>query len=117
MAKIRSLKFNLKDIANELALNVIEGKMLPKDLVTKDASELASDKSKSDRKTVMDDHLAASRTDLGFEIAAANAKEGLFKCGKCKSLKTTFHQMQTRGADEPMTNFVTCLNCSHQWKC
>ena len=42
---------------------------------------------------------------------------GLFTCGKCKSKKTTYYQMQTRSADEPMTTFVTCLNCSKRWKC
>jgi transcription elongation factor S-II len=43
--------------------------------------------------------------------------EGLFTCGKCKSKRTTYYQMQTRSADEPMTTFVTCLNCSKRWKC
>jgi transcription elongation factor S-II len=42
---------------------------------------------------------------------------GMFKCGKCKSLKTTYYQMQTRSADEPMTTYVTCMNCSNRWKC
>lgn len=42
--------------------------------------------------------------------------DGMFKCGKCKSLKTTYYQMQTRSADEPMTTFVSCLNCNHRWK-
>ena len=42
---------------------------------------------------------------------------GMFICGKCKSNKTTNYQMQTRSADEPMTTFVTCLNCSKNWKC
>ena len=42
---------------------------------------------------------------------------GQFKCGKCKSVKTTYYQMQTRSADEPMTTFVTCMNCSNRWKC
>lgn len=41
---------------------------------------------------------------------------GLLKCGKCKSVKTTYYQMQTRSADEPMTTYVTCLNCQHKWK-
>lgn len=41
---------------------------------------------------------------------------GLFKCGKCKSNKTTYTQAQTRSADEPMTTFVTCLNCGNKWK-
>jgi transcription elongation factor S-II len=43
--------------------------------------------------------------------------EGIFKCGKCKSKKTTYYQMQTRSADEPMTTFVTCVNCNNRWKC
>jgi len=42
---------------------------------------------------------------------------GLFTCGKCKSKRTTYYQMQTRSADEPMTTFVTCLNCEKRWKC
>ena len=43
--------------------------------------------------------------------------EGAFKCGKCKSMKTTYYQLQTRSADEPMTTFVTCHNCNNRWKC
>ena len=46
-----------------------------------------------------------------------NISDGLFKCGKCKSMKTTYTQAQTRSADEPMTTFVTCLNCENHWKC
>jgi transcription elongation factor S-II len=42
--------------------------------------------------------------------------EGMFKCGKCKTYKTTYTQAQTRSADEPMTTFVTCLNCNNVWK-
>ena len=43
--------------------------------------------------------------------------DGLFKCGKCKSKKTTYTQVQTRSADEPMTTFVLCSNCGKRWKC
>lgn len=43
--------------------------------------------------------------------------DGFFKCFKCKSMKTTYYQMQTRSADEPMTTFVTCLDCNNRWKC
>ena len=42
--------------------------------------------------------------------------DGFFTCGKCKSKKTTYRQAQTRSADEPMTTFVTCLNCENRWK-
>ena len=40
-----------------------------------------------------------------------------FTCGKCKSKKCTYYQLQTRSADEPMTCFVTCLDCGSSWKC
>jgi len=40
-----------------------------------------------------------------------------FECRKCHSRKTTYYQMQTRCADEPMTVFVSCLECGTRWKC
>lgn len=40
-----------------------------------------------------------------------------FTCWKCKSKSCTYYQLQTRSADEPMTTFVTCLNCGQRWKC
>tara|TARA_B100000427_G_scaffold250519_1_gene213765 strand:+ start:1356 stop:1874 length:519 start_codon:yes stop_codon:yes gene_type:complete len=42
--------------------------------------------------------------------------KGLFKCGRCRGYKTTFYQMQTRSADEPMTVFITCHTCNIRWK-
>lgn len=40
-----------------------------------------------------------------------------FTCRKCNSKKCTYYQLQTRSADEPMTTFVTCLDCGKRWKC
>jgi transcription elongation factor S-II len=40
-----------------------------------------------------------------------------FTCGRCKSKKCTYYQLQTRSSDEPMTCFVTCLSCGASWKC
>jgi transcription elongation factor S-II len=40
----------------------------------------------------------------------------IFRCGKCKKNNCTYFQMQTRSADEPMTTFVTCLECGKRWK-
>mgnify|MGYP003345610809 CR=1 FL=1 len=42
--------------------------------------------------------------------------EGIFKCRKCGSKKTTYYQLQTRSADEPMTTYVTCIECDNHWK-
>ena len=44
-------------------------------------------------------------------------QEGFFTCNRCKTKKTTYYQLQTRSADEPMTTFVSCLNCGKNWKC
>tara|TARA_B100000035_G_C21030584_1_gene568205 strand:- start:274 stop:777 length:504 start_codon:yes stop_codon:yes gene_type:complete len=44
-------------------------------------------------------------------------EDGMFKCNRCKSMKTVYYQMQTRSADEPMTTYVTCTNCNLKWKC
>jgi len=55
------------------------------------------------------------------QVASSNqADQGhtsdLFKCGKCKQSKVTYFQLQTRGADEPMTTFITCTNCGNHWQ-
>lgn len=68
--------------------------------------------------------------DLWEELILKNKKkmEGLsrdrnqegtsmFRCGKCRKNNCTYFQLQTRSADEPMTTFVTCLNCENRWKC
>ena len=50
--------------------------------------------------------------DNAREQAKAQMDEdyvGQFKCGKCKSVKTTYYQMQTRSADEPMVRFLVLL--------
>ena len=49
--------------------------------------------------------------------AKLQAATDTFTCRKCKSKECTYYQMQTRSADEPMTTFVTCLNCGQFWKC
>lgn len=39
-----------------------------------------------------------------------------YTCRKCKSNNCSYYQLQTRSADEPMTNFFQCLNCGNRWK-
>lgn len=39
-----------------------------------------------------------------------------FKCGKCKKRECIYQELQLRSADEPMTLFITCLNCGNRWK-
>jgi transcription elongation factor S-II len=53
-----------------------------------------------------------TRYDPKLEASTDN-----FTCRKCKSKECSYYQLQTRSADEPMTTFVTCLDCGKRWKC
>lgn len=44
------------------------------------------------------------------------AATDLYTCYKCGESKCKITQMQTRGADEPITNFITCLVCHNTFK-
>ena len=39
-----------------------------------------------------------------------------FQCRRCKKQECTYYELQTRSADEPMTIFITCLNCGKEWR-
>jgi DNA-directed RNA polymerase subunit M/transcription elongation factor TFIIS len=39
-----------------------------------------------------------------------------FSCGRCHKRECTYYELQTRAADEPMTIFITCLNCGKHWR-
>ena len=56
------------------------------------------------------------RDENKYEVNIEAATDS-FKCRKCHKDKTTYYQLQTRSADEPMTTFVTCLNCDARWRC
>ncbi|CAE6036724.1 unnamed protein product [Arabidopsis arenosa] len=51
-----------------------------------------------------------------FNLRDAKASTDQFKCGRCGQRKCTYYQMQTRSTDEPMTTYVTCVNCDNRWK-
>jgi DNA-directed RNA polymerase subunit M/transcription elongation factor TFIIS len=50
-----------------------------------------------------------------FEVNMAASTE-TFTCRKCKGKNCTFYLQQVRSADEPMTCFVTCLDCGNRFK-
>ena len=39
-----------------------------------------------------------------------------FTCRKCKSKRCSYYALQTRSSDEPMTLFITCLDCGSRMK-
>lgn len=40
----------------------------------------------------------------------------MFRCSRCGKRQCTYYEQQTRSADEPMTIFIRCINCSKQWR-
>lgn len=49
-------------------------------------------------------------------ISHKDAPDGAYTCRACKSKKTQYTCLQTRSADEPMSIFVSCLQCGKRWK-
>ncbi|GIL77933.1 hypothetical protein Vretimale_6533 [Volvox reticuliferus] len=111
-AKARSLCFNLKDAKNpDLRERVLSGSIPPETLVRMSAEEMASDEQKRKNRELKD--FLAKEATRGVNNTATT---DMFQCGRCKQRKCTYYQMQTRSADEPMTTFVTCINCGQRWK-
>tara|TARA_Y100000817_G_scaffold310037_1_gene300051 strand:- start:1196 stop:1726 length:531 start_codon:yes stop_codon:yes gene_type:complete len=57
----------------------------------------------------------SKRDKIKYELKP-EAMTNLFKCHKCGSRETSYYEVQTRSADEPMTQFITCLKCDNRWK-
>eukprot|EP01121_Diplochlamys_sp_Union-15-3_P017732 TRINITY_DN6303_c0_g1_i3.p1 TRINITY_DN6303_c0_g1~~TRINITY_DN6303_c0_g1_i3.p1 ORF type:complete len:348 (-),score=73.88 TRINITY_DN6303_c0_g1_i3:27-1070(-) len=110
-AKLRSLWSNIKDPKNVwLREELLYGRITAEMLCQMSYQELANPDLKNERKKIEEWHNEA-RT-IGKQSGTCE----LFTCGKCKGNKTTYYQLQTRSADEPMTVFITCTICGNRWK-
>ena len=56
-----------------------------------------------------------NKDKLKYELKP-EAMTDAFKCRKCGSRSCSYYEVQTRSADEPMTQFINCLNCGCRWK-
>jgi DNA-directed RNA polymerase subunit M/transcription elongation factor TFIIS len=63
---------------------------------------------------IIDKKIAKDKAMYETKIEAST---DTFVCRRCHSNRCSYRQMQTRSADEPMTTFVSCLDCSLRWKC
>lgn len=110
--KYRSLMFNLKDQKNpDFRRKVLLGIIEPQRLLNMSSTEMASEQRKQEIEKIKEK--ALFDCERGGQPKATTDQ---FKCGRCGQRKTTYYQMQTRSADEPMTTYVTCVNCNNRWK-
>lgn len=110
--KYRSIIFNLKDPKNpDLRRKVLLGQVKAEKLIDMSPEEMASDQRQLEIEQIKEKALFECE-----RAAAPKASTDQFKCGRCGKRETTYYQLQTRSADEPMTTFVTCVNCNNHWK-
>jgi len=110
--KMRSLIFNLRDKNNPgLRESVVSGEISASRLCVMGPQDMASEERKAQDRKLAEENLFKAR-GAGPQQAETDA----FRCARCGQRKCTYYQMQTRSADEPMTTFVTCVNCNCRWK-
>eukprot|EP00746_Dinoflagellata_sp_MGD_P020438 gnl/MRDRNA2_/MRDRNA2_147647_c0_seq1.p1 gnl/MRDRNA2_/MRDRNA2_147647_c0~~gnl/MRDRNA2_/MRDRNA2_147647_c0_seq1.p1 ORF type:complete len:280 (-),score=56.14 gnl/MRDRNA2_/MRDRNA2_147647_c0_seq1:66-905(-) len=111
--KVRSLRFSLNEEHNKpLRRRLVLGKLAASDLVSMKEEDLASASQKAEREEALKESLRKNTID---ETGSGFLTE-MYECGKCHSRNCTFFEKQTRSADEPMTIFVTCIECGNKWK-
>lgn len=64
-------------------------------------------------KEILDEKLR--RDEVVFQEKPA-AMTTQFRCGRCKKNECIYQELQLRSCDEPVTLFVTCLNCGNRWR-
>uniref|UniRef100_A0A7S4LG67 Transcription elongation factor n=1 Tax=Eutreptiella gymnastica TaxID=73025 RepID=A0A7S4LG67_9EUGL len=110
--KYHQIYNNMMDKTNgSLRWSLLSGEVTPQKLVQMRPEEYAPEHLRLQRQKSKDFATEAAKAEWGEKRISDT-----FKCGKCGQRKTTYFQMQTRSADEPMTTFVTCVACGHAWK-
>ena len=107
--RLRSIMMNLEN--NKKLLDTINNKKIKAHKVSYFShQDMQPDKWKIliNNKKERDDNLYAPKIDANTDN---------FTCRKCRSKRCSYYQLQTRSADEPMTTFVTCIDCGNRWKC
>ena len=106
--RVRSIYFNLNN--ETLLQQLADGTIKPHVVAFMTHQELRPEKWEK----LIKEKIQRDKHKYETNIEAAT---DTFKCRKCQSNKCTYYQMQTRSADEPMTTFVTCIDCGNRWKC
>merc|ERR1712194_422590 len=106
----RSVIHNLRDQSNpRFRALLLSGEIAPSAVPKLSADAMASESKLAERAQMRQAAMEEVQSDWALKHGALSTS-GLFTCGKCKSTRTTYYQLQTRSSDEPMTTFVQCLS-------
>lgn len=107
-----SLEFNLKNPRNPGLLARVKAR----ELSVRAYAEMTPHQMWPEHWEPVYQRVAMKQLRREADVDPSAAPDGAYTCSKCKSRKTVYTSMQIRSADEPMTNFVRCLNCGKAWK-
>ncbi len=93
---------------------IVNGDIKPEELSSMDVIKMVSKEKQEKIDETKKNKVNSIQSD--WELKHAKVIEGVYKCRKCGGSKTTQKEMQTRSADEPMTLFITCVECGNGWK-
>jgi transcription elongation factor S-II len=111
-AKFRSKYLNLKDKSNPiLRQSLLDSTLSAERFNEMTTTEMASEERRKENSALQEVNLSNTKA-----VQDTQAETDQFKCGRCGKRKCKYYQLQTRSADEPMTTFVTCINCNNRWK-
>tara|TARA_A100001015_G_scaffold266664_1_gene316067 strand:- start:131 stop:652 length:522 start_codon:yes stop_codon:yes gene_type:complete len=112
-SKIRSIYSNL-DVTSYIKNEHLLSKIINGEIKTEEISKLSVYEIHPDNwKEIIDEK--SKRDKMKYDIKPEAMTER-YKCRKCGSRKCSYYELQTRSADEPMTQFFTCLDCKNRWK-
>ena len=97
---LKNKNFKKKILNNEIDVTMIS-ELSKYDIFPENWKDLIEEKMKKDK--------------LKYELKP-EAMTDIFKCHRCSGRSCTYYEVQTRSADEPMTQFITCLDCNNHWK-
>lgn len=106
--KLRSVFSNLKNI--DVVHKLASGHFLPSKIAFMTHQELNPE----NWRILLE--LKQKRDESKFNVVIQPSTD-VYVCRKCKSRKCTYSAQQTRSSDEPMTIYVSCLNCGKNWAC
>lgn len=112
--RVLEILHNIKDKDNiEFREGIVNGEIKPEELATMDEVKMLNKEKRKELDKTIEDKVNESRSD--WDKKHSKVLSGVYKC-KCGSDKTTQFEMQTRSADEPMTVFISCVECGNSWK-